>query len=105
MKKTIIVAVAEELETPYGVEMLSPAFTSMREDVGRVTQKHPGSAENGSIYNHAAAFYVYALFEIGEADRAFRMLRKMIPGPDEADLIQVLYTHSFKVHHPLVLYM
>jgi cellobionic acid phosphorylase len=60
----------------------------MRDDIGRVTQKFPGSAENGSIYNHAAVFYVYSLYSIGESDRAFRVLRKMIPGPDLEDYRQ-----------------
>lgn len=81
-------AVREQLETPYGVEKLAPAYTSMREDVGRVTQKHPGSAENGSVYNHAAAFYIYALYSVGEKDNAFRLLRKMIPGPDQEDIVR-----------------
>ena len=84
----LIRAVEEQLETPYGVEKLAPSFTAMREDVGRVTQKHPGSAENGAVYNHASAFYIYALYVAGERDRAYRVLRKMLPGPDEADLRQ-----------------
>ena len=52
-----------------------------------MTQKFPGSAENGSVYNHAAAFYVYALYQAGHADSAWSLLRKMLP-TDEADLIQ-----------------
>ena len=84
----IIKAVEEELETPYGVEMLSPSFTSMREDVGRVTQKHPGSAENGSVYNHAAAFYIYALFCADKGNKAYELLSRMIPGPEEKDLLR-----------------
>ncbi|MCP8897941.1 GH36-type glycosyl hydrolase domain-containing protein [Gilvimarinus xylanilyticus] len=84
----MIKAVEEQLETPYGVAMLAPAFTAMRDDVGRVTQKHPGSAENGSVYNHAAIFYIYSLYTIGEADRAYKLLRQMIPGPDMQDLEQ-----------------
>ncbi len=83
-----IKAVEEQLETPFGVQMLAPAFTHMREDIGRVTQKYPGSAENGSVYNHAAAFYVYALYQIEDQDRAYRHLRQMLPGPDQADLLQ-----------------
>ncbi|HEY5561202.1 MAG TPA: amylo-alpha-1,6-glucosidase [Clostridiaceae bacterium] len=86
-EKKIIKAVSEQLETPFGVEKLAPSYTSMREDVGRVTQKHPGTAENGAVYNHAAAFYIYALYSIGEKDNAFRLLRKMIPGPDPKDII------------------
>ncbi|MDP4096337.1 NdvB protein [Paenibacillus sp. P96] len=81
-------AVTEQLETPYGVEKLAPSFTSMREDVGRVTQKHPGSAENGAVYNHAAAFYIYALYAVGEQENAYRLLRKMLPGPDLEDIVQ-----------------
>ena len=68
--------------------MLNPSFTAMREDVGRVTQKHPGSAENGSVYNHAAAFYIYALYSKGYAENAYRLIDKMIAGSDEADLVQ-----------------
>src|SRR5690606_11155052 len=63
-------------------------YTAMRDDVGRVTQKHPGSAENGSVYNHAAIFYIYSLFTIAEKDRAYKLLRQMIPGPDEVDYLQ-----------------
>ena len=84
----IIKSVETELETPYGVEMLSPSFTKMREDVGRVTQKHPGSAENGSVYNHAASFYIYALYTKGYKENAYRLIDKMIPGNDYADLVQ-----------------
>lgn len=89
-------AISERLETPYGVEMLAPSFTRMRDDIGRVTQKHPGSAENGSVYNHAAAFYIYALYTYEHTepdsdkqalqDKAYQILRQMIPGPDADDI-------------------
>ncbi|HEY5915368.1 MAG TPA: NdvB protein [Verrucomicrobiae bacterium] len=87
-RKLMLGAVADQLETPYGVMTLAPAFTAMREDIGRVTQKFPGSAENGSVYNHDAIFYVYSLYKVGENDRAFRLLRQMIPGPESADYLQ-----------------
>jgi len=81
-------AVEAQLETPFGVEMIAPAYTYMREDVGRLTQKFPGVAENGSVYNHAAMFYIYSLYSIGQADKAFELLRKMLTGPDEDDLLR-----------------
>lgn len=87
-KEKIINSVQEHLESPYGVEKLAPSFTAMREDVGRVTQKHPGSAENGAVYNHASAFYIYALYCVGEKEHAYRVLRKMLPGPDLDDIVQ-----------------
>ena len=80
--------VEKQLESPYGVTMFGPPYSAMRDDVGRVTQKHPGSAENGSVYNHAAAFYIFSLYSLGESDRAYKLLRQMIPGPSEADYLQ-----------------
>lgn len=77
-----------QLYSPYGVTMFAPPYSRMREDVGRVTQKHPGSAENGAVYNHAAIFYIFSLYAIGEGDRAYRLLRQMLPGPDMADYLQ-----------------
>ncbi|GLX82389.1 GH36-type glycosyl hydrolase domain-containing protein [Thalassotalea eurytherma] len=76
-------AVQSQLLTPYGVMMLSPSYTAMDEGIGRITQKSPGVAENGSVYNHASVFYAYALYQIGEYDMAFSVLSKMLPS--EAD--------------------
>lgn len=80
-KERMLKAIDEQLDTPFGVMLCAPAFTSMREDIGRVTQKWPGSGENGSVYNHAAAFYAASLYKIGESDRAFNTLRKMVADP------------------------
>jgi cellobionic acid phosphorylase len=70
--------VKQQLMTPYGVMMLAPSYTHMREDVGRLTQKHPGVSENGAVYNHAAVFYAYSLYSIEQADEAFDVLYKML---------------------------
>ncbi|KAI1087288.1 glycoside hydrolase family 94 protein [Rostrohypoxylon terebratum] len=84
----ILPQIDSQMSTPYGTVMFAPPYSGMREDVGRVTQKYPGSAENGSVYNHAAAFYVHSLYSIGESDRAYDVMRKMIPGPSEEDYVQ-----------------
>lgn len=83
--RRMIAAIERELATPFGPMVLAPAYTTMREDVGRLTQKHPGCAENGSVYNHAAAFYLAALYRVGEADRAWDALRRMLPIGSEED--------------------
>jgi cellobionic acid phosphorylase len=80
--------IEQQLDSPYGVTMFAPPYSAMRDDVGRVTQKHPGSAENGAVYNHASIFYIYSLYTIGEGERAYKALRQMIPGPDEQDYLQ-----------------
>ncbi len=87
-KKRIVAAVEDQMETPYGVEMITPAYTHMREDVGRLTQKFPGVAENGSVYNHAAIFYIYSLYQVNESEKAFELLRKMLTGPDDEDYLR-----------------
>jgi len=87
-RATMLAEIDAQLDTPYGVQMFAPPYSAMREDVGRVTQKHPGSAENGAVYNHASVFYIYSLYTIAEADRAWDALRKMIPGPGADDYLR-----------------
>lgn len=87
-QEKLIAAVEAQLETPYGTAMLAPAYTHMRDDVGRVTQKHPGAAENGSVYNHAAVFYIFSLLQVGEAEKAYQLFRQMLPGPSVEDYLQ-----------------
>lgn len=85
----ILPQVDAQLTTPYGVVMFAPPYTKMREDVGRVTQKAIGSAENGAVYNHAGVFYIYSLYKLGgQQDRAYTHLRQLLPGPNEADYRQ-----------------
>lgn len=79
-------AVDTQLNTPFGPMMLAPAYTHMHTDIGRITQKSPGVAENGSVYNHAAAFYAAGLLEQGEADLAFDVLYKMLPRDSDITL-------------------
>jgi cellobionic acid phosphorylase len=87
-QELMLQAIEQQMETPWGPVMCAPAYTQMREDVGRVTQKWPGSAENGSIYNHAAAFYIFSLYGQRESERAYRVLRQMIPGPSNEDVLR-----------------
>lgn len=84
----MISEVEKQLDTPYGIAMFGPPYSKMREDVGRVTQKYPGSGENASLYSHAAIFYIFSLYSIGENDKAYELLRKMLPGPSEEDYRQ-----------------
>lgn len=82
----MIMAISQQLITPQGTMMLAPSYTCMVEDIGRITQKHPGVSENGSVYNHAAIFYVYALYQAGQNNLAFELLCKMLPSLDNADI-------------------
>ena len=77
--------VEQQLSTPFGDMMLAPSYTKMRDDVGRLTQKHPGVSDNGAVYNHAAIFYAYSLYSINKGDEAFNILKKMLPTLDDVE--------------------
>jgi len=94
-QESMLDEIKRQLMTPFGVMMIAPSYTSMVEDIGRVTQKHPGVSENGSVYNHAAIFYAYSLYQQGQADLAFEVIEKMMPS-----LEQCLQTGQLPVYVP-----
>ncbi|MCL2646510.1 MAG: hypothetical protein FWD61_05830 [Phycisphaerales bacterium] len=75
-----IASVNKHLMTPSGPMTMFPGYTAMREDIGKITQKTPGSSENGSVYCHAATFYAYSLFVVRNPDEGFRVLRMLLTG-------------------------
>jgi len=75
-----IEAVRRHLDTPAGPLLLAPAYTHMQEDIGRLTLKSPGTAENASAYCHGGIFYVYALYRARRSEEAFRIMRKVLTG-------------------------
>ncbi|WFB34355.1 hypothetical protein P3T73_09295 [Kiritimatiellota bacterium B12222] len=77
-----IQAVTDLLDTPSGPMTLAPAFTRMRPDIGKLTQKIPGRLENGSVYCHAVTFYAYALYQAQRPEAAFALLRNLISGAE-----------------------
>lgn len=83
---SMLLAIKERLDTPFGTMMLAPSYTQMDEGIGRLTQKYPGVSENGSVYNHAAVFYIFSLYQIGKPKEAFEALQKMIPTVKDAKI-------------------
>lgn len=75
-------SVEKHLATPSGPMMLAPAYTRMRTDIGKLSQKCPGRLENGSVYSHAVTFYAYALYLARRPADAFRTLRMLLSGAD-----------------------
>ncbi len=81
----LIDQIQQRLKTPFGPMMLAPSYTEMDERIGRLTQKSPGVAENGSVYNHAAVFYAFALYKQNHAEQAFHVLKQMLPNTKDAE--------------------
>ena len=91
-QQAMLTAIDDNLATPFGIMMLAPSYTKMNENIGRLTQKFPGVSENGSVYNHAAAFYAYSLYQNKQYDKAFDVLIKMLPTQDDSTERQQLPT-------------
>ncbi|MBQ7034848.1 MAG: hypothetical protein IJN34_03835 [Clostridia bacterium] len=69
----------DDMETPGGMPICSPAYTTYDPEVGRMSGMAPGVFENGGIYNHGCAFKVMADCKIGRIDKAIATFHKMIP--------------------------
>jgi cyclic beta-1,2-glucan synthetase len=61
------------------VALLWPPFDATLRDPGYIKSYPPGVRENGGQYTHAAAWLGWAFAEIGESDRAMRILRLINP--------------------------
>jgi cellobionic acid phosphorylase len=81
-------SVERHLATPPGPMTLHPPFGGMRENVGKITQKQPGTGENGSVYCHAVTFYAYALLLARRGEHGWRVLRNLLPGTKENPVVR-----------------
>ncbi len=69
----------EMLSTPRGPKILHPSYTKVDPGVGLATRCVPGKKENGAIFNHVAAWAVYAQCVLGNGDRAYEWYRQTMP--------------------------
>ena len=88
-KQTILDGL-ERLDSKYGYRTFAPHFDIDAKGVGRIPKLPPGTAENGAAYIHATAFAIMALFQMGEAEKAWEQLCKILPFTKGHDNI----THS-----------
>lgn len=77
--KQVILDGLEQLDSKYGFRSFAPAFELDAKGVGRIPKLPAGTAENGASYIHATAFGIMALFQMGEAEKAWEQLDKILP--------------------------
>ena len=76
-----------DLDTPFGHVLLAPSYTrASRDDVGRIADILPGMFENGSIYTHGEAFFLFALVCAGRSDEWYAALAKTLPENQVPDI-------------------
>lgn len=90
--KEHIVKAYERMDSKYGIKTFEPYFAPENKDVGRITSLPKGTAENGATYIHGTLFTIWSLFEMGEYDKAWEQIFKILP-----------ITHEFISTSPFVM--
>ncbi|SHO52909.1 GH36-type glycosyl hydrolase domain-containing protein [Anaerocolumna xylanovorans] len=78
-RKEMILEAFAHLDSRFGLKTFEPYFKPDTPGVGRIYKLPPGTAENGAAYIHATAFGIMALFMMGEPEKAWEQLRKILP--------------------------
>jgi len=79
-------AIKERLDTSVGPALLSSPYVEEAAEVGRIANLEPGTFENGSVYQHAVTFKVFADLASGHCDEAARTFSDMLPtNPNNPD--------------------
>lgn len=78
IKETILGAY-NRLSSKYGLKTFEPYFEKGTSGVGRIPNLPKGTAENGAAYIHASTFGVMSLFRMGETEKAWEELSKILP--------------------------
>ena len=78
--QSLLQACDDLLDTPQGYKLLAPSFTREDQRVGRISCLEPGICENGTVYSHVNAWFIMGLLRMGEADRAYGLLKKITSG-------------------------
>jgi cellobiose phosphorylase len=61
------------------IKLLTPAFKNTNENVGYINGYLAGIRENGGQYTHASSWFVWALYELGEEDKAKEYWKMLLP--------------------------
>jgi cellobiose phosphorylase len=72
-------AAHEQLNTPFGLRLMKPPYTSSDLRVRGTSTFPPGAKENGSIFCHANTWAIIAAARLGWVDRAYQYYRQILP--------------------------
>ncbi len=94
------------LQTPFGPMLFYPPYVFHGERAGRLQRQRPGTFANGAVYNHAAAFKVFADVARGDYDDALDTFQRAIPNhPDNSDMCRTGEPYAvgnvyYGINHP-----
>lgn len=74
------------LDSPEGPKKCSPAWKEIDPNIGLVTRCVWGKKENGAVFCHPTAWLIQAEAMMGNGNRAFDYLKKMLPNRIDSDI-------------------
>ncbi len=77
--KKALDSVKERLDTPYGIVLNNPAYTTYHVELGEISSYPPGYKENAGIFCHNNPWIMIAETVIGRTERAFEYYKKIAP--------------------------
>ncbi len=77
--KRALDAVAERLNTPYGIVLQDPPYPEYEARLGEISSYPPGYKENAGIFCHNNPWIVIAETKLGRAAQAFQYWRQIAP--------------------------
>jgi cellobiose phosphorylase len=67
------------LTTPYGMQIVWPAYREIEDNTGLISRCVPGKKENGAVFNHASSWFVLASILNDDIEFAYDIYSRMIP--------------------------
>jgi cellobiose phosphorylase len=77
--QTALDSVRKHLDTPYGIILITPAYSRYYLELGEISSYPPGYKENAGIFCHNNPWVMIAEAMLGRGDRAFDYYRKICP--------------------------
>ena len=103
--RQVIESCDRHLGTRLGYQLLTPPYTELDPNIGRISSMEPGIAENGTVYTHLNIWMILGLLREGMADKAYDLFKRLTPGyfdgPDDPKL-SASFTYAncyFGPHH------
>ncbi|MFV0414151.1 MAG: GH36-type glycosyl hydrolase domain-containing protein, partial [Oscillospiraceae bacterium] len=87
-------SVEEKLDTPYGIVLLQPAYTTYQLNLGEISSYPPSYKENAGIFCHNNPWVSCAETVLGHGNRAFDIYKKTCPAYIE-DISEIHRTEPY----------
>ena len=77
--KACLISGKKYLTTPYGMQIVWPAYREIEDNTGLISRCVPGKKENGAVFNHASSWFVLASLLNEDVEFAYDIYSRMMP--------------------------